>query len=581
MTGSGSWDSIRFRLALSFILLVAISLFVGLRGRASLLGMSTTIGESLTLVRDGSRLTALLTSTIAQEISAGTRYLERGDVASHEQFQQRGWAAHELQRSLTNLAGMTSQELGLLATIDQRLSALEVQLALSHRLRDLNRIDAARRAAESARDLEIALLDDVQRLSILGAGQMSAVTTSLRDDAVSRGNITLAIVIGALGVGIAVVLSTFGQFSRALSALVAQARALSAGQLATRATQAMPGEFRALAKAMNDSAESLSQLAGVTGSTADEVASSSQDLASISEQIATTASHVSSAMGEVTSGAENQVSRIGEVDGALRGIRDRAVTVRERASEVGELAGDIERTARSRRDELTRSLRVLSDIRETVQRASREAEALTEATATIDKFVSAVARIAEQTNLLALNAAIEAARAGAAGRGFAVVADEVRKLAEQAQESATDIVQLTAGITTRVTTTSRAMQTGAKRVDEIEFVSRDLDGALSAITAAAERTRDAAAQLTKAADENAAGVAEAAEGLQAVTKTAEAHAASAEEVSASTQEQSAACQEMTAASHTLLSSSARLRELVGRLGKGEGLITGTFRSYKG
>jgi methyl-accepting chemotaxis protein len=115
----------------------------------------------------------------------------------------------------------------------------------------------------------------------------------------------------------------------------------------------------------------------------------------------------------------------------------------------------------------------------------------------INKFVASVSRIAEQTDLLALNAAIEAARAGQAGRGFAVVADEVRKLAEQAQAAADDVVRLTSVGDGTVATTARAMETGASRVGEIERVSRDIDGALRTITAAAERTRDAASSVTQ------------------------------------------------------------------------------------
>ena len=174
-----------------------------------------------------------------------------------------------------------------------------------------------------------------------------------------------------------------------------------------------------------------------------------------------------------------------------------------------------------------------------------------------------VGQIADQTNLLALNAAIEAARAGDAGRGFAVVADEVRKLAEQSQKAADDIVGMTGIVTSRVAASTRAMEASAGRVNEIERVSRDIDGALSTIADAAERTRVAAVGVTSAAEANAFAVSSATANLVAVAKTAEGHAAAAEQVSASTQEQSAACEEMTSASNILLAGSTQLRELVG------------------
>jgi len=176
-----------------------------------------------------------------------------------------------------------------------------------------------------------------------------------------------------------------------------------------------------------------------------------------------------------------------------------------------------------------------------------------------------VSRIAEQTDLLALNAAIEAARAGNAGRGFAVVADEVRKLAEQAQAAADDVVRLTGVVTARVATTTRAMEAGVLRVGEIERVSRDIDSALRTITAAAERTRDAATSVTQAAERNVDVVSTAARGVESIARTAEGHAAAAQEVSASTQEQSAACEQMSSASAQLLAGSTQLRQLVGGL----------------
>ena len=169
------------------------------------------------------------------------------------------------------------------------------------------------------------------------------------------------------------------------------------------------------------------------------------------------------------------------------------------------LARNIEGVAQAKRIEIDRALGILVDVKHSVERAAEEIRALNSTVTDINRFVASVGQIADQTNLLALNAAIEAARAGDAGRGFAVVADEVRKLAEQSQTAADDIVRMTAVVTSRVTTSTRAMETSAGRVGEIESVSRDIDSALRTISEAAERTRIAAVGVTSAAEANARG----------------------------------------------------------------------------
>jgi len=303
----------------------------------------------------------------------------------------------------------------------------------------------------------------------------------------------------------------------------------------------------------------------VAARTAEDVSSSAHDLASVSEQISLSAGQMANAMTEVSHGADAQVKHLRNVDYTLQEIREAANSVKQRSSEVTDLARNIEGAAQSKRIEIDRALGILVDVKHSVELAAEEIRALNATVTDINRFVASVGQIADQTNLLALNAAIEAARAGDAGRGFAVVADEIRKLAEQSQTAADDIVRMTAVVTARVASSTHAMETSAESVAEIESVSRDIDSALRTISDAAEQTRIAAVGVTSAAEANAAAATTAANSLESIAKTAEGHAAAAEEVNASTQEQSAACEQMTSASNVLLSGSTQLRELVGGL----------------
>ncbi len=560
--------TIRGRLWGGFGILVLLLVVAAAVARGAMGTLAGSMATTLTSVQQESRLASQLSSAVAQTLEAATQYLETRDTTSERQFRDAGWSAHSIQREMNDRPDQTTEEISVLAAIDTRLSDLEVKYTLAHRLADLGRVPEAQAEAVKARAEVEPLLANINRLADLKEQKAATVGTRLAADTAHRATLMFGLIGLALLIGVAVVVATVVSVSRPLHALVTHAERLSRGDLTARTTAPMPAEFQILADSMNHTGDSLSRIVAAAARVAESVSSSAHQLSSVSEEIAVSASHMANAMSEVSHGAETQVHQLREVDQTLRTVRGNAGEVKARAEEVADLAAGIEKTAGEKRTEVERALGILADVKTSVEQAADEVSALTAAAADITRFVQSVSQIAEQTNLLALNAAIEAARAGDAGRGFAVVADEVRKLAEQSQKAAQDVVQLTGTVTSRISTSSRAMESGASRVVEIERVSREIDGALQTISSAAARTKDAAAGVSKAAQENTGAVSTATADLDTIAKTAESHAAAAQEVNASTEEQSAACEEMTSASNALLGESTQLKQLVGGLKTG-------------
>jgi methyl-accepting chemotaxis protein len=155
----------------------------------------------------------------------------------------------------------------------------------------------------------------------------------------------------------------------------------------------------------------------------------------------------------------------------------------------------------------------------------------------ITDIIQVISEIASQTNLLALNAAIEAARAGEHGLGFAVVADEVRKLAERSSEAAKEITQL-------IKESSRRVAEGAERSEKV-------GESLSAIVHAVEKTAAGIAQIAEQTQTQSASAEQVRAAIRSVSETTESNAASAEQLAAS-------AEELGAQSQTLLDMVAKI-----------------------
>ncbi len=160
----------------------------------------------------------------------------------------------------------------------------------------------------------------------------------------------------------------------------------------------------------------------------------------------------------------------------------------------------------------------------------------------IKQAITMISEIAEETNLLSLNASIEAARAGEQGRGFAVVAAQIQKLAEQSNESAKQIEQISDSLINDSEEAVETMNTVRQIINEqsanvektdVEFgeVKTGIDSSLESVSLisnsmdkldeARVKVVDVVSNLTAIAEENAASSQETLASVTEVTATVE------------------------------------------------------------
>lgn len=233
------------------------------------------------------------------------------------------------------------------------------------------------------------------------------------------------------------------------------------------------------------------------------VISAAEEMSATAKSMTTVAQDTSERAGAVAAASEQASSNVQTV----------AAAAEELTTSVAEISGQVSASTNNARNAVGAA-----------EQASQKVQGLVSASQKIGDVIELINDIAGQTNLLALNATIEAARAGESGKGFAVVASEVKNLAAQTGRATDEI-------TGQISTIQGATQEAVSVIEEINKMIGQFSEVSTAIAAAVEEQGAATGEISRNAQEAAAGTEQVNSNITSVNSSASETGSSAQEVS--------------------------------------------------
>ena len=248
---------------------------------------------------------------------------------------------------------------------------------------------------------------------------------------------------------------------------------------------------------------------------------------------ASTMEQVETAVGDIASGATNQAE---ETQAATEDVIVMGNMIEETSNEVMVLKSNADGMKKASEDAqriLGKLMKENGHTIESIDEIYRQTNVTNESALKIKEATAIITSIAEETNLLSLNASIEAARAGEAGRGFAVVAAQIQKLAEQSNESAQRIEQITNTLIYDSTQAVETMQVVKENMDAQSGMLTETDKMFEVFNSGVQASIESVENIAVRTDSLDSSRGKVVDIVQSLSAIAEENAASSEETSAS------------------------------------------------